>query len=214
MAKTDAAEGDAVTRTSVPAGSRRNTHSFLIPSSGHHDISSGNNSIHWPAGCRRSAAQIRACCRVNAFFRECDASLNTESWWAHSSTETCLSAESVQLRPHIKYCPAIPLHIHRLLSAVHTKPIQFITSYLLKRADPSRHVFQGVGLRPLYCWDGGSKFRWEHDVSCHCCVRWTSLRRADHSSRGALLSVVCLLFRNLDREAWTQYGCRSKEKNP
>ena len=42
-----------------------------------------------------------------------------------------------------------------------------------------------------------------------CVVRWRSLRRADHSSRGALPSVVCLLFRNLDREAWAQYGRRS-----
>lgn len=80
--------------------SAEETHSFIIPSSGHNDISSGNNSIHWPAGCRRSTAQIRACCRVNAFFRECDASLNTESCWAHSSTETCVFAASVQLTTH------------------------------------------------------------------------------------------------------------------
>ena len=47
-----------------------------------------------------------------------------------------------------------------------------------------------------------------------CVVRWTSLRRADHSSRGALPSVVYLLFLNLDREAWAQCGCRSKKKTP
>jgi len=163
LTKRDTAVGDAVIRrTYVSAFSRRNTHSFLIPSSGHNDISSGNNSIHWPAGCRRSTAQIRACCRFNAFFRECEASLNTESCWAHSSIETCVSADSVQLRPHIKSCPAIPLHIHRLLSAVHMKPIQFIIWYLLKRADPSGHAVQSVGLRPLCCWDVGSKSRWGH----------------------------------------------------
>jgi hypothetical protein len=41
-------------------------------------------------------------------------------------------------------------------------------------------------------------------ICCECCVfvRWRSLRRADHSYRGVLLTVVCLCVcsRNLKNE--------------
>jgi hypothetical protein len=40
-----------------------------------------------------------------------------------------------------------------------------------------------VGSNPAGVW---------MSLSCECCVFWRSLRRADHSSRGVLPSVVCL----------------------
>jgi len=50
------------------------------------------------------------------------------------------------------------------------------------------------GLRPLACWECGFGSRRGHGclslVTVVCCQR--SLRRTVHSSRGALLSVVCL----------------------
>jgi hypothetical protein len=54
----------------------------------------------------------------------------------------------------------------------------------------------GVGLRPLVCWDYRfESHRWNGClslVSVVCCEVDVSLRRADHSSRGVLQSVVCL----------------------
>ena len=55
-------------------------------------------------------------------------------------------------------------------------------------------LFFGVGMRPLACWDYGSISRWEQvrlSVVSVRVVRKRSLRRADHSSRGALPNVVC-----------------------
>lgn len=89
-----------------------NTHSSPIPSSGHNDILSGNNSIHWPAGCRRSAAQIRTCCTVNAFFREWDASPNTEHCWAHSSSTTCLWGQNTHTHTHQILLTDSTAHLH------------------------------------------------------------------------------------------------------
>lgn len=40
-----------------------------------------------------------------------------------------------------------------------------------QRADPSGHAVQGLGLRPLYCWNGWCKSRWGHGcLTCYCCV--------------------------------------------
>jgi hypothetical protein len=146
MAKTDTAEGDSVIRTSFSAVSRRNTHSFLIPSSGHNDISSGNNSIHWPAGCRRSTAQIRACCKVKAFFRECDA----YSCWDMCPRTVCNCDHTSNLVQRF-HC------IFTSCSLLHTWSL-----YNLLLGIYSNRPIPGVGLRPLYCWDGGSKSRWAH----------------------------------------------------
>ena len=50
--------------------------------------------------------------------------------------------------------------------------------------------FLGVGLRLFACRDCGFESRWDNVSVVLCFVR--SLRQADHSSRGMLLSVVCL----------------------
>ena len=67
-------------------------------------------------------------------------------------------------------------------------------------ADSSGRVFWGVDLRPFASWDCGFESHGGHgrlsDVSVVCCQR--SLRRADHSSRGVLLTVVC----RCDLETW------------
>jgi hypothetical protein len=61
------------------------------------------------------------------------------------------------------------------------------------RADPSGRSVQGVGLRPLACWDCGFELRWGHGcLSVVSVVSSWSLRRADPTSRGALPNVVCL----------------------
>jgi hypothetical protein len=47
-----------------------------------------------------------------------------------------------------------------------------------------------------------------------CVVRWRSLRRADHSSRGVLPTVVChcMWSRTLvNEEAWAQWGLKKKK---
>jgi hypothetical protein len=59
--------------------------------------------------------------------------------------------------------------------------------------DPGGRAVSGVGLRPLACWDCG--FESSRRYGCLSwvfrVVRYRSLRRADHSSRGVLPSVVC-----------------------
>jgi hypothetical protein len=62
---------------------------------------------------------------------------------------------------------------------------------------------QGVGLRPLVCWDCGFESRRGIEVCCE--YRVLSGRglcdRPNHSSRGVLPSVVCLsVIRNLNDE--------------
>jgi len=62
-------------------------------------------------------------------------------------------------------------------------------------ADPIGRAVKGVELRPLACWDCAFKSYRGMDVcllQMLCVVRKRSLRRADHSSRGVLPSVVCL----------------------
>jgi len=53
---------------------------------------------------------------------------------------------------------------------------------------------EDVSLRPLACWDCGFGSRWGPGCPSVLCysVRHRSLRRADHSSRGDLPSMVCL----------------------
>jgi len=59
-----------------------------------------------------------------------------------------------------------------------------------KKADSSDRV----GLRLLACWDCGFESHRGHECLLWvlCVVRWRSVRRADHSSRGVRPSVVCL----------------------
>jgi hypothetical protein len=50
-----------------------------------------------------------------------------------------------------------------------------------------------VGLRPFACWDCVFESRWGMDVCLLwvlCVVMYRCLHRADHSSRGALHSVI------------------------
>jgi hypothetical protein len=63
--------------------------------------------------------------------------------------------------------------------------------------DPSGRAVWGVGLRALSCWDCGFESRQRNGCLClvsvmRCQVEG-SLLRADHSSRGVLPSVVCLI---------------------
>ena len=50
-----------------------------------------------------------------------------------------------------------------------------------------------MGLRLHVCWDSGFESRWGHGcLSLGSVVGYRYVRRADHSSRGVLPSVVCL----------------------
>jgi hypothetical protein len=66
----------------------------------------------------------------------------------------------------------------------------------LMNADPDGRAVKGVGLRALACWDCVFESRqgrvYIFLVVVLCVVRWRSVRRADHLSRGVLPSVVCL----------------------
>jgi len=135
----------------------------------------------------------------------------------HTAALRRVCLRTMQLRPHIKSCPAIPLHIHRLLSAVHMKPIQFIIWYLLNGPIPVATRFKAWVCGSYTAWMAGLNPAAGMDVWLlwSLCVVWRrSLRRADHSSKGVLPSVVRLLFRNLDREAWAQYGRQSTGGDP
>jgi hypothetical protein len=63
-----------------------------------------------------------------------------------------------------------------------------------RNADPSGRADYGVGLRPLACWDCG--FESGRGRGCLslvlCVVKYRSLSRDYHSSRGVLPNVVCL----------------------
>jgi hypothetical protein len=71
-----------------------------------------------------------------------------------------------------------------------------IYTYYTHVADRSGSTVQGVGLRPPACCDCGCEFRRVHGclslVSVVCC-QVVSLRGTDHSSRGALPSVIMSL---------------------
>jgi len=86
-------------------------------------------------------------------------------------------------------------------------------------ANPSGRAVKGVGLRPLPCWDCGFESHRGHGclsvVSVLCVVRLRSVRRADHSSRGVLLTVVrrCVWSRNLvNEEVLTHRGAVAQKK--
>jgi len=92
-------------------------------------------------------------------------------------------------------------------------------------AGPNGRALWGVGLRPLACWDYEFESHRGHGclsvVSVVCVVRYRSLRRADHSSRGVLPTVVrrCVWSRNLvNEEAMVHWGLlrqkREGKKNP
>jgi hypothetical protein len=71
----------------------------------------------------------------------------------------------------------------------------------------NRRAVQGVGLRPVACWDCKFKSRRGHGyLSCVCCVlSGRCLRQADHSSRRALPSVCvseCNLETSTMRKPW------------
>ena len=73
-------------------------------------------------------------------------------------------------------------------------------------AGPSDCAVWVVGLLLIACWDCGFESHWGYGcpsvVSVVCVVRYRSLRRADHSSRGAISTVVrmCVWSRNLVNE--------------
>jgi hypothetical protein len=69
------------------------------------------------------------------------------------------------------------------------------TGLWLGWSDPNLRAVLGMGMRSLDCWDCGFESRWRHRCLSlvrvvYCLVR--SVRRSDHSSRGVLLTVVCL----------------------
>ena len=69
------------------------------------------------------------------------------------------------------------------------------TPQTVRCADPGGCAPEGEHLLPLACWECGFESRRVHGVCLFlmsCVVRYRSLRRADHSSRGVLPSVVCL----------------------
>jgi len=68
--------------------------------------------------------------------------------------------------------------------------------YCQQIAGPIGCAVQSAGLLPLACWDCRFEFRRGHGclsiLSVVCIVRYRSLRQAILSSKGVLLSVVCL----------------------
>jgi hypothetical protein len=77
----------------------------------------------------------------------------------------------------------------------------------------------GLGPRPLACWDCGFKFHRGIYVCCECFVLSDrSLRRSNHSSIGVLPTVVrrCVWSRNLvNKEVLAHWGLlRQKLRNP
>ena len=82
----------------------------------------------------------------------------------------------------------------RIMSAILTNTSIIIIQLInIIYADPGGHTVWEVGLRLLACWDVGSNLTGDMNV----CLVWVlfvvtqrSLRRADHSSRGFLRTVV------------------------
>ena len=68
--------------------------------------------------------------------------------------------------------------------------------YSLQIDGPIGHAVQSVSLLLLACWDCRFEFRRGHGclsiLSVVCIVRYRSLHQAVLSSKGVLLSVVCL----------------------
>jgi hypothetical protein len=66
---------------------------------------------------------------------------------------------------------------------------------MYKRLNIKENLFQMPrGLRSFVCWGCGFEFRIGMDICplrVLCVVRHRYLRKADHSSRGVLSSVVC-----------------------
>jgi hypothetical protein len=101
-------------------------------------------------------------------------------------------------------------------SALHDVLTGVIYTYYTHVADRSGCAVQGVGLRTIACCDCRYESRRVHGslslVSVVCCQ--VSLRGADHSSRGALPSVVCLsVIVSLVEKVLTHQGLLSHEKN-
>ena len=77
------------------------------------------------------------------------------------------------------------MHGQQNVKIHHTFPMQ---------ADASGREVKRVGLRPFACWDCGFESLRSMDICLLwvlCVVRSRSLRRADHSFRGALPIVLC-----------------------
>ena len=71
------------------------------------------------------------------------------------------------------------------------------------------------GCSTLRLWVRISPWAWTYVCCVVCVVRWRSLWRADHSSRGVLPTVVrhCVWSRNLvNEEALAKWGCRAINK--
>ena len=82
---------------------------------------------------------------------------------------------------------------------------------IVRTAGPSGSAVWGVVLRPLAGWDCGFESHRGHGCLLWvlCVVRWRSLRRADHSSRGVQPTLVsrCVWSRNLvNEEALARWG--------
>ena len=80
--------------------------------------------------------------------------------------------------------------------------------------DPNGRAVWGVGLLSLPCRDCGFEFRRVHVCLSWvlCVVRLRSLRRADHSYRGVVPSVVCQCDRGTSWRSPTS-GCRTVRNN-
>ena len=107
------------------------------------------------------------------------------------------------------------LHSLSLSLSIHTHTH---TRARVRKADPSGRALYGVGLRPLAFWGYGFESCREHGglslVNVVCCLRQKSVRRADHSSGGVLLSAVCLWSWCLSNEkVLAHYGPLSHKKD-
>jgi hypothetical protein len=80
-------------------------------------------------------------------------------------------------------------------------------------AEPSGREVYGVGLPPFACWDCKFEFRRRHgclSLLSRRVVRYRSLRRADHPSRGVLRECgvsECDREASIFRRPWPTSGC-------
>jgi len=96
----------------------------------------------------------------------------------------------------------------------------FIFTHLNKGGNPGVRAVLCVGLRPIACCNCGFESRRSHSclflVNVVCCQVERSLRRADHSSRGFLPSVVCpmsVIAKPRTGRPWLRIGSKRHKRN-
>jgi hypothetical protein len=130
----------------------------------------------------------------------------------------CPSRIAIRVEEHVTRCSHATSelkwsNLRRLISRVIEIYVKF------SGRSRSQWPSSGVGLRPLACWDCGFESHRSMDVCLLwvlCFIRYRSLQRACHSSRGVLLTVVrhcvCDLETWWRRRPWPTGGIGAKTK--